>query len=220
MTSLRTELAVGLTQQDTPTLLRRGVLVLAWLGLAGTTTELIFLRHWASATQLIAWPFVAVLGVAAVLVSARPTARSIVIVRWLAVAVVVASVVGVGLHIVENLDAGPLDRDYASIWASMSVFDQWWAAITGGVGPAPVLAPGALAEISLALLLATVRHPALGTGWGLRRWWRARRDSNSRPSGPQPDALSTELRAHAGGEGGIRTLGAGYPTQRFSKPPH
>jgi hypothetical protein len=29
-----------------------------------------------------------------------------------------------------------------------------------------------------------------------RRWcWRARRDSNPRPSGPQPDALSTELRA-------------------------
>ena len=27
--------------------------------------------------------------------------------------------------------------------------------------------------------------------------WRARRDSNPRPSGPQPDALSAELRAHA-----------------------
>ena len=26
-------------------------------------------------------------------------------------------------------------------------------------------------------------------------WWRAREDSNLRPSGPQPDALSTELRA-------------------------
>src|SRR4029453_5289860 len=26
--------------------------------------------------------------------------------------------------------------------------------------------------------------------------WRARRDSNPRPSGPQPDALSAELRAH------------------------
>ena len=54
------------------------------------------------------------------------------------------------------------------------------------------------------------------------RGWRARRDSNPRPSGPQPDALSTELRAHAvtGGEGGIRTLGAGYPTRRFSKPLH
>jgi hypothetical protein len=75
--------------------------------------------------------------------------------------------------------------------------------------------------------------------------WRARRDSNSRPSGPQPDALSTELRApigvpvsrhgdlrglsalggahepeDCGGEGGIRTLDAGYPTWRFSKPLH
>jgi hypothetical protein len=29
-----------------------------------------------------------------------------------------------------------------------------------------------------------------------RRTWRARRDSNPRPSGPQPDALSAELRAH------------------------
>src|SRR4051794_25626956 len=63
------------------------------------------------------------------------------------------------------------------------------------------------------------------------RCWRARRDSNPRPSGPQPDALSTELRAQCvpplratratlrraidariGGEGGIRTLDAGYPT--------
>src|SRR5438445_7127538 len=30
--------------------------------------------------------------------------------------------------------------------------------------------------------------------------WRARRDSNPRPSGPQPDALSTELRAQRTGE--------------------
>jgi hypothetical protein len=42
----------------------------------------------------------------------------------------------------------------------MSVLDQWWTAVTSGVGPAPTLAPGALAEISLALILATVRHPA------------------------------------------------------------
>jgi hypothetical protein len=75
-------------------------------------------------------------------------------------------------------------------------------------------------------------------GWAWE--WRARRDSNPRPSGPQPDALSAELRAHdvpaifrasrhslfedrgeapagprsedSGGEGGIRTLEAGYPT--------
>src|SRR5664280_1481605 len=52
--------------------------------------------------------------------------------------------------------------------------------------------------------------------------WCARRDSNPRPPGPQPGALSTELRARAavpsrktGGEGGIRHLEAGYPTWRF-----
>jgi hypothetical protein len=160
VTSSRTGRAI-LFPQDTPTLLRRGVLALAWLGLVGTTTELVFLRHWRSATQLVVWPFVVFLSVAAFLVSLRPSARSIVAVRWLAVAVVVASIVGIGLHVIENLDAGPLDRNYASIWSSMTPFDQWWAAITGGVGPAPVLAPGALAEISLALLLATVRHPLL-----------------------------------------------------------
>src|ERR1035437_1475854 len=31
----------------------------------------------------------------------------------------------------------------------------------------------------------------------LRKCWRARRDSNPRPPGPQPGALSTELRAHS-----------------------
>lgn len=56
------------------------------------------------------------------------------------------------------MDAGPPGRTYAAVWPSTSAFDQWWVAITAGVGPAPVLAPGAPAEISLALFLATVRH--------------------------------------------------------------
>jgi hypothetical protein len=45
---------------------------------------------------------------------------------------------------------------------------------------------------------------------------------------PEPDARSPRRKAELreaiaprfGGEGGIRTLGAGYPTQRFSKPSH
>ena len=69
---------------------------------------------------------------------------------------------GIWFHVQENLDAGPLDRHYAATWDSMSSLDQLWAATTGGVGPAPILAPGVLVEISLALLLATVAHPALG----------------------------------------------------------
>jgi hypothetical protein len=69
--------------------------------------------------------------------------------------------VGIGLHLVENLAAGPLDRAFASVWDTLTPVEQVWTAATGGVGPAPVLAPGVLAEISLALLLATVRHPTL-----------------------------------------------------------
>ncbi len=74
-------------------------------------------------------------------------------------------------------------------------------------------------------LVVGVRRGRGEDGGGQTGDWRARRDSNPRPSGPQPDALSAELRAHAigpgsGGEGGIRTLEAGYPTWRFSKPLH
>jgi hypothetical protein len=46
-------------------------------------------------------------------------------------------------------------------------------------------------------LLVWLAAPLLGPPGPVRREWRARRDSNPRPSGPQPDALSTELRAHA-----------------------
>jgi hypothetical protein len=43
----------------------------------------------------------------------------------------------------------------------MSDVQQLVAAVTGEVGPAPTLAPGALAQISFLLLLASVRHPVL-----------------------------------------------------------
>jgi hypothetical protein len=43
----------------------------------------------------------------------------------------------------------------------MSPLRQVFVASTGSVGEAPILVPGTLAEIALALMLATVRHP----GW-------------------------------------------------------
>jgi hypothetical protein len=79
--------------------------------------------------------------------------------RWLALAVAAVAVVGIWFHVQENLDAGPLDRAYADTWDTLGSAEQLWLAITGGVGPAPTLAPGALAEISFALLLATLRLP-------------------------------------------------------------
>ncbi len=62
--------------------------------------------------------------------------------------------------------------------------------------------------------------------------WCPRQDSNLRPLGPQPSALSSELRGHLltqshfaaymwenGGEGGIRTLGRVLPRQPLSRRP-
>jgi hypothetical protein len=145
---------------DTATLLRTGVLALAGLGIAGTVVELVFLRHWSSATATIVWVGIVALGAGFVGILGRPTATRIQAVRMLAAVGLVVSLLGIGFHVLENLDAGPLDRAFAARWATMSAVDQWFTAITGGVGPAPTLAPGALAEISLALLLTTVRHPA------------------------------------------------------------
>jgi hypothetical protein len=145
---------------DTATLLRNGVLALAGIGIAGTVVELVFLRHWSSATATIVWVGIVVLGAGFIALLGRPTVARIRAVRILAIVGLVVSLLGIGFHVLENLDAGPLDRAFATRWATMSVVDQWWTAITGGVGPAPTLAPGALAEISLALLLTTVRHPA------------------------------------------------------------
>jgi hypothetical protein len=145
---------------DTATILRRGVLALAALGIAGTAIELIFLRHWATATATIVWIGILALSAGFVVLLGRPSAGRVQAVRILAVVGAIIAILGVGFHVLENLDAGPLDRVYATRWETMSVVDQWWTAVTGGVGPAPTLAPGALAEISLALTLATVRHPA------------------------------------------------------------
>ena len=150
----------ALATMGTATILRRGVLALAGLGIAGTAIELIFLRHWTTATAAIVWVGIVALAAGFLMLIRGPSRGIVLAVRTLAVVGVVVAVVGIGFHVVENLDAGPLDRAYASRWDTMSALDQWWTAITGGVGPAPTLAPGALAEISLALLLATVRHPA------------------------------------------------------------
>ena len=150
-----------LDRLDTATVLRRGVLALTGFVILGTAIELVFLRHWATTTALIVWPVMVALAVAFVAMLRWPSPRVVRVVRAVALVATAFAVVGVGFHVAENLDAGPLDRAFATTWDSMSAFDQWIAAITGAVGPAPTLAPGVLAQMGLGLVLATIRHPAL-----------------------------------------------------------
>jgi hypothetical protein len=144
---------------DTTDLLRLGVLGLALLGIVGTTIELVFQQHWSGTTQKIVWPAMIACVVALGLIAFRPTSTRVWVARALCAVVLAIAGLGIVLHVHENMEAAPLDRHYGEVWDSMGTVDQVWAAVTGEVGPAPTLAPGALAEISFALLLATIRMP-------------------------------------------------------------
>ncbi len=167
----RTDDAVSLSARlaalDTPTLLRRGLVALALLGMAGAALELLFTRHWSTIGMNVAWLDIGVCLVAAVIlaIASSPRAaaprRAILVARWLAALGLVLAVVGVVLHVWANLQAGPADPTLGATWETIPPLEQLWDAVAGTVGKAPSLAPGALAETSLILLLATLRHPAL-----------------------------------------------------------
>ncbi len=142
-------------------LLRRGLLGLAVLTVAGIAIELYTEQHWTQPVQWIAWAALALTLVAVGLLVGRPSAGRVRAARIVAVVVVLCAVIGVWEHIRANYEAAPLDRRYGATWESMSALARWWLAARKGVGPSPPLAPGALAQAALCVLLATTRHPAL-----------------------------------------------------------
>ena len=144
---------------DDASVLRRSLVGLVVIAISGLTAELLVERHWGTPVRLIPWFALVALAYAALLLMRRPTASAVRRARLLARAVMLA--VGVALHINENYVAGPLDQRYEQLWAGMSEVERWWAAFSKAVGPAPTFAPAALALVSLVLLIATQRHPAL-----------------------------------------------------------
>lgn len=148
-------------ERPTAVLLRRAILVLTGVALAGTTAELVITRHWESPVQVL--PFV-VIGLAAValgLVAAARHARLVHLARVLGIVVLVAAAFGVWEHIEGNEHAGALDQRTAATWEATPPVRRFWLAASGGVGPSPPLAPGVLAQAALMLLAATLHHPAL-----------------------------------------------------------
>ena len=146
---------------STTPLLRRGFLWLAGLTLVGIGSELAAERHWTQPVQFVAWGALLVAAVAIVLVAVAPSVRRVRLARVLAVAVILSAVLGVWEHVESNYESGELDRQYADTWESLPETTRWWLAVSKTVGPSPPLAPAALAEASLCVLLATLRHPAL-----------------------------------------------------------
>lgn len=141
--------------------LRRFLLLIAAVSIAGTGIELAMLRHWDGIVQLIPWATLVALAASIAALVWRPSARTISVVRTVAVVVGAAAAFGVFEHVRTNYNAGFLDARYATTWVTMSKSSRWWAAFVKTVGPAPSLAPAVLAQAALCIGLATVEHPAL-----------------------------------------------------------
>jgi hypothetical protein len=149
-------------------LLRRSLIGLAALGGIGTALELGLLRHWNSLLEWIPWISLAILAAALALLVIRPRRRRVLLARGLAAVVAASGVIGVLVHVRENYEAAPLDFHYTASWPTTPEPIRWLLAATDTVGPSPTLAPMALAFIALALLFATLRHPALDVVGGER----------------------------------------------------
>jgi hypothetical protein len=135
--------------------MRRGLLGLAGLSVLAIAFELASERHWSNTVQLIPWVVLVVLGVAIGCAgSARP--RMIVAARVLAGLALAASAFGIYEHVADNYQVGELDAVYSDSWAHRSIPDRIYLAFTKTVGAAPPIAPGALGQAGLLVLLATL----------------------------------------------------------------
>jgi hypothetical protein len=142
--------------------MRRGLLWLAALTTLGLVIELAAERHWSQPIQLVAWGAVVAAAAATALLWGAPGTGQVRVARVVAVLLFVSAALGVWEHVESNYDAAPLDYRYADTWDSMSEPSRWWLALSKTVGPSPPLAPGALAQVGLCLMLASLRQPALG----------------------------------------------------------
>lgn len=148
------------TDSRTTVLLRTGVLLLAAIGTLGAAYELAVERHWGG-TKNVAWVAVAVLAVAvlavAVVVAATSSSpRLVVAARVLAVAVLGASLFGIGTHVLENMHSGHLGPLYGVEFKQLPRLERLWLGMTKTVGKAPPLAPGMLGQSALLVLLCTL----------------------------------------------------------------
>jgi hypothetical protein len=136
-------------------LLRRGLLGLAALSVLAIAYELAAERHWSNAVQLIPWVVLVVL-VAAIGCATSSRPKLIVAARVLAGLALAASGFGIYEHVADNYQVGELDAVYSNSWVYRSILDRVYLAITKTVGAAPPIAPGALGQAGLLVLLATV----------------------------------------------------------------
>lgn len=121
------------------------------LGAAGLVAELLLLGHWESATQRIPLILLVLTVAAAIGMLAHPARRCVRAFRVVMLLAVISGFAGTAFHYQAN-DA--LEREIAPDRPSGEIFV---AAIQGGV---PTLAPGAMIQLGLLGLIASLGYPA------------------------------------------------------------
>jgi len=132
---------------------RKFLLVILALGMAGTLTELILLKHTEEPLQWV--PLVLLASGSAVLVWHRVSGggASLRLMRWLMCGFVAAGLAGVYFHFQGSAE---FKLESQPTLAGMALF---WEAIRAKTPP--LLAPGAMVQLGLLGLVYTYNHPML-----------------------------------------------------------
>jgi hypothetical protein len=141
-----------LEQAPTLSAVRRILLLVLVIGILGTATELLLLKHDEGPIQLI--PLVLLGGALAACVwqMVKPGRASLSALQILMLLFILASVLGLYAHFAANVE---FQREVDPSIAGMALF---WKAITAKTPPA--LAPGAMAQLGLIGLAYAYRHPS------------------------------------------------------------
>lgn len=124
------------------------------IGSLGLGAELVLLEHYEERLQ---WLPLIGLGAGMLALSAlvvRPNARTVRLFQLVMAAFVILGAIGTWLHYSANV---ALELEMTPDMGGVALI---WTALRGGT---PTLAPGALAQVGLLGLIATVGHPALRT---------------------------------------------------------
>jgi len=132
--------------------IRRILLVILWIGLIGTATELLLLKHDEDPLQLVPLVLIAAACVVLVWHTASNGDASVRALQVTMACFVASGIVGVILHYRANV-AFQLEVD-----PSARAMDLFWKAVRAKAPPA--LAPGTMIQMGLIGLVYTYRHPA------------------------------------------------------------
>ena len=138
---------------NTLSLIRRSLLAILGLGLAGTGAELLLLEHYETAVQWVPLAFIALAIAVLIWHSIKGDALSIRVLQGTMLLFLIGGVAGVGFHL---RGAAQFQLEIDPSQSRWNIFKK----VMRAKAP-PVLAPGIMVQLGLVGLAYAYRHPAL-----------------------------------------------------------